>query len=974
MRRATQLLMQNRLATGEWVAIQRQAKAQMDLNVRSLGQQNARYVQMGYQAQDVVASLSSGISPLVVLAQQGGQTAAALSTMGGAAGRVAAFLAGPWGAAILGATLLLGFLFKETENAEKATLDLSDAQAVNRASLEDLRKAIQDFNEAQKNANENTWEAAEAQLQAAENAVIRTRAIRDQTLALLEQAKADEELTANHRLYSIDGAGGSGTIQTAMSSSRIGELTVRLDQAREAADDASDALAEIEIQRSRSAARRGTDERAALDHRYDREEALIMRTYRTSERTAADRQRMDKSLLDLARRRAAEEEKIAKSAKSTANSYAEGVKTWKSREQAIGQAIKDLSKDGFRVSENDQAGGVRGNHPGMGNRAHGRYAADVNIGSGNIEADNPEMASRVEATVRAYQALGYRILWNGRVYEPLMDGPGRKIPKGQGQHRDHFHIEAPASLVGKPRNGTRAGKGGGSHDTLDIEQKLRRQALDNYIEDLNYQQQMAEDDYQEQLRLQDEKIAATKEFYGDQSREAIRAQRERVAIEKRMQADLLREQQTGIDHRLALAEIEANSDNAVGGSQASIASDNVQFNEQNRLIGPEQALAQRAAILDSEYQTQVAHEERMYQLRVQSVQEQLALANLPADRRAELMRELEVMEANHLAARMEGQADYAREVNRIQLESAQLIADKWRDVAQTMTQSMNSALQGIWTRSITFQEAMVNMADALVYKFFDMGTQMLEDWVMRQLGMTAAQQVQDTARAASTVGAEAAKTGAVIAGTSRQIGAKALASNKEILFDNASKGAKVASEAIKSGAAAAGAAKSTFASAGAATTEIGNNAGVAAAGAYKSTVVIPFIGPVAAPAAAAIALAAVLGFGALVSSRGGLGEVGRDGQGAILHAKETVLPAYIAEPMRQMFVSPRSRSGGFAAPAAQAGAAARASQAPAEAPMAMPPVHFYAAKGMTRSEIERQAGTIVKIIKNAVKNREFSLP
>ena len=240
--------------------------------------------------------------------------------------------------------------------------------------------------------------------------------------------------------------------------------------------------------------------------------------------------------------------------------------------------------------------------------------------------------------------------------------------------------------------------------------------------------------------------------------------------------------------------------------------------------------------------------------------------------------------------------------------------------------------------------------------------------------MTAAQQVQDTARAASTVGAEAAKTGAVVAGTATQMGAKAVAAGTEQGIEAATVGAKVAGEAIKAGASVAGAATSTAATAGMATTEITANAASAAAGAYKSTVVIPFIGPIAAPAAAALALAAVLGFGALVSSRGGLGEVGHDGQGAILHAKETVLPAYIAEPMRQMFVSPRSRSGGFSAPAAQAGAAARASQQPPDPGMSMPPIHFYAAKGMTRSEIEKQAGTIVKIMKNAVRNREFSMP
>ena len=53
MQKATALLMQNKLQTGEWIQIQRQAKAQMDVNVRSMGQMNAMNVQIGYQMQDV---------------------------------------------------------------------------------------------------------------------------------------------------------------------------------------------------------------------------------------------------------------------------------------------------------------------------------------------------------------------------------------------------------------------------------------------------------------------------------------------------------------------------------------------------------------------------------------------------------------------------------------------------------------------------------------------------------------------------------------------------------------------------------------------------------------------------------------------------------------------------------------------------------------------------------------------------------
>jgi hypothetical protein len=128
-----------------------------------------------------------------------------------------------------------------------------------------------------------------------------------------------------------------------------------------------------------------------------------------------------------------------------------------------------------------------------------------------------------------------------------------------------------------------------------------------------------------------------------------------------------------------------------------------------------------------------------------------------------------------------------------------------------------------------------------------MGLQALQNWVMTQLGMTAA-----------TTAGEGARTAAVATG-----------------------------EATRAGVQTAGA-----------TAAITANAAVAASGAYASTVVIPFIGPVAAPVAAGVALAAVLGMIGLISAKGGAGRIEKDGQLAELHKDEMVLPAHLANPLR----------------------------------------------------------------------------
>jgi hypothetical protein len=75
-------------------------------------------------------------------------------------------------------------------------------------------------------------------------------------------------------------------------------------------------------------------------------------------------------------------------------------------------------------------------------------------------------------------------------------------------------------------------------------------------------------------------------------------------------------------------------------------------------------------------------------------------------------------------------------------------------------------------------------------------------------------------------------------------------------------------------------------------------AATAAAKAFSAVVGIPIIGPALAPLAAAGAFAGAMAFG-IPSASGGWGEVPQDGL-AMIHKKEMVLPAPIAETVRNM--------------------------------------------------------------------------
>lgn len=81
--------------------------------------------------------------------------------------------------------------------------------------------------------------------------------------------------------------------------------------------------------------------------------------------------------------------------------------------------------------------------------------------------------------------------------------------------------------------------------------------------------------------------------------------------------------------------------------------------------------------------------------------------------------------------------------------------------------------------------------------------------------------------------------------------------------------------------------------------QILNDAYKAAAGAYQAVVGIPVVGPVLAPIAAGTAFAAVAAFDVLTSAEGGQWEV--PGGLYRLHEKEAVIPAGIANPMRNFF-------------------------------------------------------------------------
>lgn len=165
-----------------------------------------RYAMQGasYQVQDTFTQISMGANVLNVVAIQGGQLAGQFANIEGKAGSVARFMIGPWGLAITGALLVLGPLTKglfefgdaTDEAVDKLKKDAIESDVAARAkarfagSVEGLTIALRDQDKALR-------ETASSERSAAERANISARTKRDealatrqQTVALLEQAKA----------------------------------------------------------------------------------------------------------------------------------------------------------------------------------------------------------------------------------------------------------------------------------------------------------------------------------------------------------------------------------------------------------------------------------------------------------------------------------------------------------------------------------------------------------------------------------------------------------------------------------------------------------------------------------------------------------------------------------------------------------------------------------------------------------------
>jgi phage-related minor tail protein len=280
--------------------------------------------------------------------------------------------------------------------------------------------------------------------------------------------------------------------------------------------------------------------------------------------------------------------------------------------------------------------------------------------------------------------------------------------------------------------------------------------------------------------------------------------------------------------------------------------------------------------------------EREYQIEAAALQREMLLLAGKPKMVAQINKEIEKLQAQH-ALEMLKLDDKAAKDNQ------KLWQDRLRPINQAFQQSINGMIQG----TQTLRQSMAKIGESIAAKFIEQGISMVVNWVAN----------------------EAAKTTATTVGAASRATVEATAAAASKASDAATGKSQITS------AAATGAAK-----------------------AYQAIVGIPYVGPVLAPIAAGVAFAGIEAFSGMISSaRGGWERVPFDGAMTELHKDEMVLPAHIANPMRQMAM--KGGQGGNAAG----------------------PVHIHTTdpRGF-KDMLRRNPGVIADAIKNANRRGHFA--
>lgn len=281
-----------------------------------------------------------------------------------------------------------------------------------------------------------------------------------------------------------------------------------------------------------------------------------------------------------------------------------------------------------------------------------------------------------------------------------------------------------------PQAGGKTGKKGKGDSEAN---KKAKEELEAYLEALKGKMDAAKDNNEELMRLEDEKIARVKAFYGEDSKEYRAALNEKAEMQRKHQKELNDLTKDGIDHRVDLERITADADADLAAVRLDVERDRIAQQAEMGAISRQQELAANAQLAQQEYADQVAHENRMYNLDKQALLDKLALMGIEEAEKRKLNQQLEVLEAQHSARTRMAEARNSQQ-NAAQQNAAWMEKHKIQlGMISSLSQSWGNALAQMAVGQATFADTVKAMWQGIVGAVMQAIAGMIANWIAQQL-------------------------------------------------------------------------------------------------------------------------------------------------------------------------------------------------------------------------------------------------
>ena len=234
-------------------------------------------------------------------------------------------------------------------------------------------------------------------------------------------------------------------------------------------------------------------------------------------------------------------------------------------------------------------------------------------------------------------------------------------------------------------------------------------------------------------------------------------------------------------------------------------------------------------------------------------------------------------------------------------EKSKRKTEDWTNAFKPLQHAFDQSISGMILGTTTWQKAVKRLGQMAVSEMVGVADKQLATWVGKELGMTAATKSGTQTRQGAEEQSESGFLGL--------IGNMLL---KWLGLETAKTDGTATNNAARAAIEAAAAKLAVLRAVG----QIEVDAAVAAAGAMAAISAIPYIGPALAPEVAAETYATTMGWATglgagLFSAAGGAWNVPADTL-ALVHKQESIIPAAVAQPMRDFFSGGASGGASYA--------------------------------------------------------------